>query len=297
MQRYRKQPVVTTKPEKLTKGVTMLTEGSIDYHLASLAALGHSANSLRAYRTDLEGFRSWLIANNYDADDTGWYELENAAAKYLTAHRNEWAPKTLQRRLGTIRQWARRVGCRPEFLMDYRAPTPAPPEAHPIPEGIDGVKAMIAGTKNPRHRALVAFCGLLGMRVSEAVAVRPSDIDLISMAVTVRGKGDRTRVIPITWLAWTHIEKAHRLAVQNGTPTIVRLTVDGARQTIRRKAVVAGLGHVASHDLRATAATAAYEHTKDIRAVQEILGHASPQTTVIYTRVTQAAKRAALEFT
>ena len=115
------------------------------------------------------------------------------------------------------------------------------------------------------------------------------------MTLRVRGKGDKTRHVPISGAAWESIEKARKLAIDNGT-TLVDRTERGARAAITRHAKNAGLSrHVSSHDMRATLATAAYESTHDLRAVQELLGHADAKTTQVYTGVSMAAKRAAVE--
>lgn len=275
-----------------TKGEKMLTEGSIEQYLKSCAALGHSPNSIRAYRADLMGLYHALDGN----PEARQYRsmLEEAAAEYLTENRAEWAPKTTERKLGTIRQWARAHGW-DNFLADYRAPTPARAEPHPIPEGIEGIHKMIMSSRNVRHRALVALCGLMGLRVGEAVNVRPEHFDLHEMTLKVRGKGDVERIVPVSELAWKHLERAYLDACDKGT-TLTRLTNDGARKAIRRHGRNAGLSRpIASHDLRATLATAAYDKSKDLRAVQEVLGHSNPATTMRYTRVSMAAKRGAVE--
>lgn len=266
----------------------MLTHQSIDAFLNTLTINAASANTIRAYRIDLSS------ALPYAASATDWASTEVALARYLNDARLTLAPKTIERRLGTFRVWARWAG-HPGLLANYRAPKPAPPQPHPIPEGIDGVVRMIASTRNPRHKALCALTGLMGLRVAEATSIKPDDFDLDNMLLRVRGKGDKLRYVPISDTAWKHLRSARNLAMKNGT-TVVRLTPDGARRAITRHARKAGLSrHVSSHDMRATLATAAYELTHDLRAVQEILGHSDSKTTQVYTQVSQTAKRAAME--
>lgn len=224
-----------------------------------------------------------------------WPDTEALAAEYLNFQRQYLAPKTIIRFRGTLRRWAEFDGCPFTFLAKYRTPAAPPAVPHPLPEGVDGVYSMIASTNNPKHKALCALTGLVGLRVDEAVNVEPSDINLHERSVTVCGKGDKTRIVPLTNRVLEIIMPAYRLAAKNGT-TLVDLTESGARKSIRRHGRRAGLSRdVASHDMRSTAATEMYQRTHDIRAVQEILGHSDVRTTQGYTKISEAAKRAALE--
>ena len=270
----------------------MLSKTTIEAYLSSLVWNGASENTIRCYRTDLLTALDYIGANAPD-----WPSLERGAQTYLNNVRSQWAPKTTQRRLGTLRSWARWAGAPATFLAAYKAPTPAPAQPHPIPEGIPGVIAMIRTSRNPRHRALCALTGLMGLRVAEAIAVRPEHFDLTEWTLTVRGKGDKTRIVPISTLAWGFLTRAYADAVAAGG-VLVPLTNRGARAAITRHARNAKLSrHVASHDMRATFATAAYDKTKDLRAVQELLGHADAKTTQTYTQVSMTQMRRAVEVT
>lgn len=247
-----------------------------------------SKNTIRAYRADLDSFIGSV------APPSDWPSFEAAAAKYLNDGRVTWAPKTTIRRRGTLRRYAEWAGCPTVFLAKYKTPVPPPAQPHPIPEGVDGVLAMIASTNNPRHKALCALTGLVGLRIDEAVNVEPSHFN-INQTLTVRGKGDKTRIVPISDGVMEILQPAYQLALKNGT-TLVDRTESGARKSIRRHGRRAGLERaISSHDMRATAATAMYDNTKDLRAVQEILGHSDAKTTQGYTGVSEAARRAAVE--
>jgi integrase len=64
------------------------------------------------------------------------------------------------------------------ILQDYTAPKPLRGTPHPIPEGIEGVKKLLEVARNEKQTALVALCGYCGLRVSEALKVKPSHFDL-----------------------------------------------------------------------------------------------------------------------
>jgi site-specific recombinase XerD len=274
----------------------MFNPTNVDRFVAQLRINGASDNTVRAYRNDLSMAMA-ICRLTVKPED-----CEVELARWLNSNRVSVSPKSIQRRLSTWRSFARFMG--EPILVNYVGPRVPEPTPHPIPEGIDGVLRMIKSTRNPKHRALCALTGLLGLRVNEAINVRPEDfrqevVTIDGVATTVRilrvvyGKGDRQRDVPVSESAWTHIARqADR--TPPGVP-LVEMTNRGARAAISRHARNAGLSrHVSSHDMRATLATAAYDKTKDLRAVQEILGHADSKTTQIYTHISTANKVAAM---
>ena len=154
---------------------------------------------------------------------------------------------------------------------------------------------MIERTRNPLHRALLTLTGLMGLRVDEAIHVVPQHFNMAEMTLTVRGKGDSTRVIPISTMAWKYLEPRYKMCL----PVYCRLVPysnRGARKAITRHGANANISRrVSSHDMRATFLTAAYAKTKDLRAVQELAGHADPKTTMTYTQISMTAMREAAD--
>lgn len=243
---------------------------------------------MKAYGSDLDGFMLWCKDNSVDPNE----DYESAAGQYLTENRDEWAAKTVQRKLGTLRVFGRWLGL-DDPLADYSAPTPPRPVPHPLPGGVQSVLAMAAHANGDDQRALVALCGLCGLRVSEALNVDPADIDYEHRELTVQGKGDRGRTIPIGDKAWELIAPVVGEAVLNGTK-LVDMSNRNARRIITRLGRVAGIPRrVSSHDLRATYGTEAYNRTGNLRAVQELLGHTSSSQTEVYTGVTMEQMRKA----
>lgn len=271
---------------------TTLSPDSIERFLRSLAENGRSQNTIRAYRADLMA----LLDSETPCGDG----IETRAKTHLNRIRFQTKPKTLERKRTAYRAWARWAGVG-EILGDYKAPKSHKPIPHPLPEGIDGVLAMIdACGDNTRYKALVALCGLCGLRVGEAISVTPENIDWADSTIRLRGKGDVERIVPISRLAWHHLSRAYASAAWRSKPTdwvpLVGLKDRQARAVITKLAEKASLSRaVKSHDLRATLATAAYEKSKDLRAVQEILGHASSRTTEVYVGASMKSMRAAVE--
>jgi site-specific recombinase XerD len=223
-------------------------------------------------------------------------EYEESGMNWLQANRTRVAPKTSARRLTSLKQFARWAGWG-DMFKDYTPPEVPKSQPHPLPEGIEGVFRLIGAASNEKQRSLIALCGLCGCRVAEALTVRPSHFNLHEMTLTIRGKGDKTRVVPVSARAWEIMQVSVTKAFIAGDTSVVGLKDRFARRVITNLGVRAGLArHISSHDLRATFATAIYDKTLDLRLVQELLGHASSDTTEIYTLVSRTKMQEAVEF-
>lgn len=262
---------------------TTLTLESIDKYRSSLLGNGLSEDTAKAYTTDLRMFLLEICGEDTPPAKREILptEYEESAKNWLNITRKVQAPKTIGRRLTSLRQFARWAGMG-EVLVDYKAPTPAPAEPHPLPEGIEGVRRLIELARSESRICLIALCGLMGLRISEARLTRPSDFDLQSKLLLVHGKGDKERIVPISPEAWEYLCGPY-LRNLDGDQPLVKMDDRYARRSITalgRKACFQR--SISSHDLRATFATAVYDKTHDIVLVQRLLGHASPTTTQVY---------------
>jgi site-specific recombinase XerD len=165
-------------------------------------------------------------------------------------------------------------------------------------EGMAGIRLMAAATDDDRKQALIALCGMCGLRVFEAVEVTFSDFQLQGVAkpiLTVRGKGDVTRHVPVSSEAMNLMVMALGRSMVTGC-TLVRMGNRFARKVVTNLGAAAGLSRsVSSHDLRATFATAVYNKTLDQRLVQNLLGHKSGKTTEGYIGVAMEAMISGVE--
>lgn len=268
---------------------TPVTPACIDRFLGSLSARGRSVNTVSSYRSDLIGLleaKPSLTLENFDATVASW----------LNENRATWAPKTTGRRLTAARAFARFYKLDTPTLTDYTPPTPKKAVPHPLPEGIDGVVRMVNAVDGARERALIGLCGMAGLRCAEALTVTPNDLDTSTWVLTVNGKGDKQREVPITTALWNTIAPAVADAILEGRVTVVGYRDRYAREVITDAAERAGLARrVSSHDLRATFLTAAYRRSKDLRAVQELAGHSSSKTTEGYTAIRMDTMRDAAQ--
>lgn len=258
---------------------TTLTLDSIEEFRRSLIVKSMSPNTIRAYTSDLSLALDWMTSQPETMD------TETAAALWLNATRDEAKPRTTLRRLASLRAFAKWSGS-PLFLQDYRTPSPAKAQPHPLPEGIQGVDAMCVNAPNVFAEALFALQGYMGLRISEALEVTPSNFDTDQMTLLVRGKGDKERLLPIPAKAWEHIKSAYMIALVR-QEKVVQYSDRAARELITNMGVMLNFKRrISSHDLRATFATDLLRRTANLRVVQEWLGHASSRTTEVYTQVT-----------
>ena len=261
---------------------------SIDKFRSSLFADGRAEQTVKAYATDLR-----VMLADLGETEIPLSEFEETAKNWLTGTRSKVSPKTTTRRITSIRAFARWAGVG-DVLKTYKAPTPAPGKPHPLPGGIADVRRMVNVCSNDKQRALIALCGLLGCRIAEALDIKFEHFDLHAMELTIRGKGDKTRRVPISPEAWEILQQQVTRAFIGNLP-VVGFSDRRARRIITELGVKAGVTRpVASHDLRATFATAVYTKTKDIRLTQILLGHSSVETTQLYVDVVNDKMRAAV---
>jgi integrase/recombinase XerD len=277
----------------------------VDRFLA-VASARLAPKTIEAYRRDLKSLGEWLGGPPSSATTE---QLEGYLAELRAAGR---APTTIARRAAALRTFFRHlvlVGVRPENpateLAAPRRPrrlprTLSPGEAERLIEAAKGTTP-----RTLRDRALVELLYGAGLRVSEAVGLERSAVDLDGRLVRAVGKGDKERVVPIGRQA----VDALRRYLSRGRPFLDRrhrpelflnaqggpLTRAGAFLILRRLAVGAGLdpARVHPHLLRHSFATYLLEGGADLRSVQEMLGHADLATTELYTHVSDRRRREA----
>lgn len=196
----------------------------------------------------------------------------------------------------SLREFAKWAGI-DSLLPGFKLPTAGQSVSLALPGLEDDIQALLRCCKKDKQRALIALLGLEGMRLNEALEIRPKDFDIREMTITVWGKGDKVRIIPLTEKAWPHLHPALINAMLMHEERVVDYSDRGARHFITELGVAAGISRpIASHDLRRTFATCAYAHVKDLRVIQGWLGHADLATTQGYLAGNMEAMRAAGEF-
>jgi integrase/recombinase XerD len=274
-----------------------------DYLVALSAERGLAPNTVAAYRRDLDQYLTFLEAAG--VDDTAHVTTAVVEQYAVVMHDRGWATSTLSRKIAAARGFHRFLVA--EEVVDHDPTsgieTPRRPSSLPKALSVDDTTKLIEApdVTTPlgiRDRALLEFLYASGSRVSEAVTTDVIDLDLDSEVALVRGKGDKQRYVPLGRYAVDAINEylPVRLVLKGDRPDPGRLFLNArgrplTRQAIwlivRRCAERAGIptAEVSPHVLRHSAATHMVEGGADLRSVQEMLGHASINTTQIYTRV------------
>ena len=205
--------------------------------------------------------------------------------------RPSWNQSTRRSHRATLRvfyDWAVRAGLVASSPADW-LPAVRVPRAVPRPTPLDAYAAAYANGDD-RLRLALRLGRECGLRRGELVRVRGEHVepDLIGWALRVQGKGDHIRMVPLP------DDLATQLRLLDGwafpSPRGGHLTAAHLAKLISRS-LPAG---ITTHTLRHRAGTDAYAITRDLRAVQEFLGHARPETTAIYTEVSRESIRAAM---
>lgn len=286
----------------------MSLESTVDDFTEYLSAeRGFSANTVRSYRSDL----SQLIefAQSRGATTAADLDLELLRDWLWRASQDGLAKSTLARRAAAARSltaWLRRTDATP---TDAATRLKAPKSDHHLPrvltrEQVDGILSRVAvraSTGDPvalRDLAIVELLYASALRVSELTGLSMGDIDLGRLTVRVLGKGSKERVVPFGIPARTAVTawlERGRPALTDGGAAASPLFVGARGGRLASRAVyelvsgllatVPGSGPSGPHTLRHTAATHLLDGGADLRAVQEMLGHASLGTTQLYTHV------------
>ena len=262
---------------------------------------GAAAKTRRAYGIDLRQFGGWATARGLKPNAIAMRHLRRWAAA-LSEQRA--APTTVARKLAAQRAFFRTLVDRGEIDANPAELVPAPKRPQRLPRALKGeeVSALLdgipAGTPlEQRDRALFELAYACGLRAEELVRLDLGAVDFDAEQVRVEGKGGKTRVVPVGEHALRalqrYLERARpTLAGGNGCDALF-LSKSGRRLStsdIRRRLGVwarlaATRAGVSPHWLRHSFATHLLDGGADLRAIQELLGHASLSTTQIYTRV------------
>ena len=256
---------------------------------------GLSPHTVVAYGRDLNRLRAGLAGDWSALDPT---TLRRIAAGLARGGSN---PRTIQRFLSAVRSfgnWAVREG-----LLEYNpaASLRGPKLGRPLPRGLDvdqAARAMAQPGQDAldlRDRAMLELFYSSGLRLSELTGLNLGSVDLEAGLVRVLGKGRRERTVPVgrlarealrAWLAlrpgWAAPDEGALFVSRRGG----RLGNRAVQSRLALAGLRAGLGErLHPHRLRHAFASHMLESSGDLRAVQELLGHADLATTQIYTHL------------
>ena len=278
------------------------SEGIIDKFLDAIwMERGLSTNTLGAYRADLAALQRWLAQR-----DTSLIYASRADLLAFIASRAKQGskPRSTARQLSSFRRFYRFLLREGVIQDDPTVKIDMPKIGRSLPRSLteSEVDALLAApeTSDPlghRDRAMLEVLYATGLRVSELINLRQSEVNLNQGVLRVRGKGDRERLIPFgeesqRWIREFINGPRLEILLERQSEYLFptrrgdRMTRQAFWHIIKRYAKKADIdAKLSPHTLRHAFATHLLNHGADLRVVQMLLGHSDLSTTQIYTHV------------
>ena len=265
-------------------------------YLSSVRQL--SDHTLSSYRRDLEKFASYCTEQSIIDSQ----QVHDSTVRQWVAflHRNNLSGKSLQRALSALRSFykfrIRHHGANVNPALDIQAPK----STRSLPKAIDADAMQQLLTIDGddylslRDKAILELFYSSGLRLSELTSLDINDLDLNDALVTITGKGNKTRTVPLGSFAIQAIQQwlSLRSDYDKGDQAVFisqqgrRLGQRAIQLRLKKHSMEQGLGqHVHPHMMRHSFASHLLESSGDLRAVQELLGHANISTTQVYTHL------------
>ena len=261
----------------------------------------YSENTLDAYLRDLEKLQNYMSANGLDYRDVQLSDLQTFAASLHDIGINA---RSQCRILSGVRTFFRFLEEQGEVEQDPSELLESPQIGEHLPEvltleEVDRIEASIdlGKREGQRNKAIIETLFSCGLRVSELVALKMSDIYKDEGFIRVFGKGSKERLVPISEKAlkeiyWWFMDR-NQMIIKPGEEEYVFLNCRGAHLTrtmilimVKKQALEAGITKTISpHTFRHSFATCLLEGGADLRAIQAMLGHERIRTTEIYTHI------------
>ena len=261
----------------------------------------YSENTLDAYLRDLEKLQNYMSANGLDYRDVQLSDLQTFAASLHDIGINA---RSQCRILSGVRTFFRFLEEQGEVEQDPSELLESPQFGEHLPEvltleEVDRIEASIdlGKREGQRNKAIIETLFSCGLRVSELVALKMSDIYKDEGFIRVFGKGNKERLVPISEKAlkeiyWWFMDR-NQMIIKPGEEEYVFLNCRGTHLTrtmilimVKKQALEAGITKTISpHTFRHSFATCLLEGGADLRAIQAMLGHERIRTTEIYTHI------------
>ncbi len=267
----------------------MDTDRLLDSFLAYLKIRGFSQNTVSSYANDLKEFVEFLSGRKITKKLVFDYIEDRLTKRYR--------PSTVNRKLSSIRAFLR-------FILKKDRLDISPKEIKNIryrrqPPGYLPYSVLKGFFSNDRDGLIMLLLYAGGLRVSELINLRISDIMFQEGFIRLKGKGSKERIVPISVNVLRRIEeyiRSEREVLKGSRSTDYlflskrgsKLTRQAVWKIIKKKTLSSGFD-IHPHDLRHSFATHMIENGASLKAVQEMLGHESITTTQIYTEISDKA--------
>ena len=275
-----------------------LNSNRVDAYLAFLGVERNlSPATIQSYQEDLRHFVGWLDEIGLDLKELTPEKLDEFLT--LTAGQVEYSPTSIARHFSSLRGFLKYMQKEGEYDYSTESMLERPKLGHYLPqyltrEEVDSVFESAANGKNPlRDTALFELMYSAGLRISETLGIKLSQLDLDNQWLTPIGKGNKQRLVPRGSKAKENL----RAWIEEGRPlthpTTDNVILNSRGKPMTRmgawKIVQQHTAHltkqVSPHTFRHSFATHCLEAGMDLRVLQELLGHADISTTQIYTHI------------
>jgi len=270
-----------------------------------------SPHTVRAYGAELKRFFEWVkkVYGNDSRDFVESFSLSQLRNYWMFLRGNKLSALSLRRAQSAIRSFFKFGEKRNFFSRNplHGMDSPKVPKSLPEVLSEDEVKSVLeipgSDFKTCRDRAILELLYGSGLRVSEVSGLEIQCVDLNAGMLKTFGKGKKERIVPLTPYSISSLEKyfeqREKIFPSSSELPFVFLNRFGHRLTTRgiarildgRIRQIAFMKHISPHSLRHSFATHLLNRGADLRAVQEMLGHASLSTTQIYTRLSKEKLR------
>lgn len=262
---------------------------------------GLAKNTLESYRFDLMQFSEFL---SQDINKTLLIAHQSDIQAYLAKKFSHVKARSISRLIATLRRFYRYHLREHRMEIDPTLHIEAPKLPKSLPKSLNEneVESLLNAPAidapiGLRDRAMLELLYACGLRVTELISLRVTEVSLSDGVIRVTGKGSKTRLVPmgenaVEWID-RYLKEARPFILKKHTSDDLFVTQRGGLMTrqsfwhlIKRYALIAGIQKVLSpHVLRHAFATHLLNHGADLRVVQMLLGHADISTTQIYTHV------------
>ena len=266
-----------------------------------------SPNTIEAYRNDLRWLLAYVNFHGLKVEEVKLEDLDNFSA---SLHDQRITPRSQARILSGVRSFFKFLLLDGFIDVDPTELLVSPHVRNVLPDvlstaEVDRLEASIDLSKweGQRNRAIIEVLFSCGLRVSELVNLKLSNLYVEEKFVRVTGKGDKERLVPISSRALDELNAwfadRNAMRIKLGEEDYVFLNRRGAHLTrtmilimIKRQAVAAGITkNISPHTLRHSFATALLEGGADLIAIQAMMGHEDIATTEIYTHIDTSSLR------
>ena len=269
---------------------------------------GLSKNSIESYERDLAKLRAWAEKNGFDMVRLSRQDLREWLRDL---GRSKLAENSKRRMISAMRGFYKFLMIDGHIDHDPSEDLVSPQKGFYLPKFLNtaDIESLLSApdvsTENGlRDKSILELMYASGLRVSEVVNLQLKDIELDAGILTCKGKGGKTRRVPVgsSAVEWMKSYLALRRKIENIEIQNLFVTALGRplnRQMIylfiKEYAEKCGLEDVSPHTLRHSFATHLVQNSADIRSVQQMLGHADISTTQIYTHMTDTHLRKSYE--